>query len=58
MNRATWLMLSLVTVAACSAGGNAGAPHPGNTAGSQFCGCNNAFCVPRCANAPGSKRSS
>ena len=31
---------------------------PGNTAGSQFCGCNNAFCVPRCANAPGSKRSS
>lgn len=34
MNRATWLMLSLVTVAACSAGGNAGAPHPGNTAGS------------------------
>jgi hypothetical protein len=30
---------------------------PGNTGSSQFCGCDNAFCVPRCADAPGSKRS-
>jgi hypothetical protein len=28
---------------------------PGNTAGGQFCGCDNTFCVPRCANAPGDR---